>query len=239
MEPQTKSSPQTEARSQERTPSPILGMDSSLPGRELENVSAHSKIRQVDGQMDSANALTVNLVIAKCHDARIREIERTIAGAWSEMAEIAVQVRDNEEYLLLGFHSFGAWLSDAVPRSRSTVYAAIGLLEELKDVPMEDLRQIGIGNAGILKSLSTGARRRQDVLEAAKVHQPRDFASLVSETVPESHLEPYVNPRFRFTVSQWKVIQEAIEQVIEQYDGEIKSREEALEALCAEWRQEQ
>ena len=241
MEPESKFAGQNDKTGQNGNPqdhiSPILGLDSPLPGREPENASAHSQIRQMDGEMDAADGLSVNLFIARAHDARMKEIERNLSAAWSEMAEIAVQVRDNEEYLLLGFSSFGSWLLDAVPRSRSTVYAAIGLLEELKDVPMEDLRLMSVGCAHVLKKLDKASRTRQDVLEAAKSQPPSDFAATVSETVPTSLVEPYVNPRFRFTLSQWQSIQEGIQSMMEQ-DPDIKSREEAIEYIVEEWKQQ-
>jgi hypothetical protein len=191
-------------------------------------------------QEELGNAeIEVSLELARLHDFRVREIEKQITGAWSELAELAIQVRDNEEWRLLNFGSFNQWLASAAPRSRAMVYSAIGLLEELKDVPIEDLRQIGIGNAHILKKLPRASRTRSDVLEAAKTQPPRQLLSQVIQWHPDEHLEAITAIRFRFTVSQWVAIGEAIDEVMSQYDGQITTKEEALEAIVAEWRQSQ
>lgn len=177
--------------------------------------------------------------LAVTHDKRVREIERQITGAWSELAELAIQVRDHQEWRLLNFSSFNQWLADAAPRSRAMIYSAIGLLEELTDVPISDLRQIGIGNAHILKKLPRASRTSRGVLEAAKALPPRQLLSQVISTHPAELLEGVCTQRFKFTVSQWQAIEGAIEEVMVQYDGAITTREEALEAICAEWRQQQ
>jgi len=187
-----------------------------------------------------ATAITDPIVdLARSHDHRVREIERSLVASWSELAEIAIQVRDAEEWKLLNFHSFNAWLADAAPRSRAMIYSAIGLLEELKaDVPIAELRQIGIGNAHILKVLPKEARRKKDVLDAAKALPPRAFRGKAISAAPHHHIENWVDQRFRFTVSQWEAIDEAIEQLMGR-DEDVTSPEEALEAICAEWVQEQ
>lgn len=192
-----------------------------------------SEPRDVEASEQGARSL------AQAHDSRVREIERQITGAWSELAELAIQVRNGQEWAVLGFRSFNAWLVDAAPRSRAMIYSAIGLLEELKDVPIEDLRQIGIGNAHILKKLPHTSRTSRGVLEAAKALPPRQMLATVIETHPAEHLEQVCTQRFKFTVSQWQVIEAAIDEMMSQYDGAITTREEALEAIAADWMQSQ
>jgi hypothetical protein len=182
----------------------------------------------------------VSLALAQEHDGRVREIERQITGAWSELAELAIQVRDHEEWRLLNFGSFNQWLASAAPRSRAMVYSAIGLLEELKDdIPIEVLREVGIGNAHLLKVLPKGLRQHGAVLYAAKSLPPREFRNTVKTAAPDSHIESLSNQRFKFTDSQWDAIEEAIEEIMSQYDGAITTREEALEGICAEWMESQ
>jgi hypothetical protein len=192
-------------------------------------------------QEELGNAeIEVSLALAQEHDGRVREIERQITGAWSELAELAIQVRDNEEWRLLNFGSFNQWLASAAPRSRAMVYSAIGLLEELKDdISIADLREIGVGAAHILKKLPRTARTRPEVLVAAKSLPPRDLLAQVIQWHPEEHLEAITTIKFRFSVSQWVAIGEAIEEVMSQYDGQITTKEEAIEAIVAEWRQSQ
>lgn len=174
--------------------------------------------------------------LAVQHDKRVRQIEKQVTAAWSELAEIATQVQDNEEWRALGFHSFGAWLCDAAPRSRSLIYSAMGLLKELADIPRDDLREIPVGNAHILKKLPKSSRASRDVLEDAKALTPREMLAMVAESHPTLILEKLAVQRFQFSVSQWLAIEAAIDEIMAQYDGQITTREEAIEGICAEWR---
>jgi hypothetical protein len=114
------------------------------------------------------------------------------------------------------------------------IYSAIGLLEELKpDVPIAELRQIGIGNAHILKKLDKRARTSRKVLEAAKTLPPRKMLLEVIQTHPERHLEQDVTPKLKFQASQWLAIEEAIEEAMTVFG--VETQEEALEAICGDW----
>src|SRR5579863_6871368 len=83
-------------------------------------------------------------------DARARGIERRVKETWVELAEICTAVRDTELWREGGFSSFGAWLLNACPTSRSYAYAAMGVRDELAEIPTEELKQIPLGNASIL-----------------------------------------------------------------------------------------
>jgi hypothetical protein len=171
--------------------------------------------------------------VAVLHDKRVRQIEAQITGAWSELAELAIQVRDHGEWQVLGFHSFNSWLLDAAPRSRAMIYSAMGLLEELRDVPMDELRCIGIGAAHVLKKLPRASRARPEILEAAKTLQPRNFLATVMESHPAELLEETVTPRLKFTVSQWVKLEEIIEKAMAMF--EVSTKAEAIEAVLVDW----
>jgi hypothetical protein len=175
---------------------------------------------------------------AVAYDYRVREIDRVVRESWSELASICIQVRDKALWKLLAssYDSFDAWLLDAAPVCRATVYRGMGVLSVLaKDLKPEDIAGMEIGNASILayEVSSSKVRRDPDVIEAAKSHRhSRKLRDLVQTRYPEQHLEDVVEKKLKFTVSQWERIEAA-------YDSyrtvDEKARlEDFIEWLCSE-----
>lgn len=146
----------------------------------------------------------------KLLDARAREIEAITKSTWLELADLVIVIRDNELWKEGGYHSFHAWLVSACPTARSTAYAAIANLEELQDIPREDLKQIPPGNAGILAGVPK-KHRNGKILKAAKSQTPREFTATVIREAPESHIEQKICHKFRMTSSQSKILQAALD----------------------------
>lgn len=172
--------------------------------------------------------------LAHEHDRRAREIDRQYKTVWIELADICICVRDNREYEILGFHSFHAWLLDACPSSRSMAYLAMGVREELRDIHTEDLKEMPLGNARILKAMPKAARQKPTLIEHAKVTKPKQFIAAAVEAAPDSHLEETITKRYSFVKSRLLIIEQAIE-LKAMLDEEGYSDEEALEAICVEW----
>lgn len=143
---------------------------------------------------------------AEARDSRVREFESQWS-AWAEIARCCIEVRRDRDYELLGFTSWHAWLMDAAPRSRSYIYLAIGRYEELlPDIPEEELQQIPLGSAGVLRQLSSKIRQNPKIREAAK-QKPSAVRKILAEDFPEQHIEHIVEVKLKFTASQWQVIQ--------------------------------
>lgn len=189
------------------------------------------------------------LALAALHDSRVRELEKQHVACWSEMAELSLVIRDNHEWEMLSrekpvicetcgavacteFHSFNAWLADAAPHSRSAMYMAMGLREELQDVPTKDLREIPLGSAKVLAKVPKSRRKDRETIKAAK-KKPREFVAHIQQTQPDLHIETVAPREFKFTGSQEQVIDGAIE-LVRLLMG-LGSDEECLEALCADF----
>lgn len=189
------------------------------------------------------------LALAALHDARVRELEKQHVACWSEMAELSLVIRDNQEWEMLvrekpvicetcgavactEFHSFNAWLLDAAPHSRSAMYMAMGLREELQDVPKEDLREIPLGSAKVLAKMPKKMREQPATIKAAK-KQPREFVKHVQETAPELHIETSSPRAFALTASQERIVEGALQLVRLLMD--LQTDEQCLEALCADF----
>lgn len=170
---------------------------------------------------------------AQAYDRRMRDLEVTISQTWFEAGQIGIYMRNSKGWDLLGHHSFNAWLKDAAPKSRSVVYAAINALEELQDVPAEDLKEIAHSTVHVLKKLPKQMRSNPAVREAAKNLSTKEFSRKIRAEHPELHLEKYLKEEFYFENSQQKVVDEAIEKAKAVYD--LPTKELAIEAICADW----
>lgn len=170
---------------------------------------------------------------AQSYDGRMRDLEKQISQTWYEAGQIGLAMRNSRGWELLNFGSFNQWLLDAAPKSRSVVYAAINALEELNDVPAEELKEIAHSTVHILKKLPKEVRKNPAVREAAKKLTTKEFGRKMKADHPELHLENYIKTEFLFEASQEKVIDEAIEKAKALYD--LPTKELAIEAICADW----
>src|SRR5882762_9838797 len=167
-------------------------------------------------------------------DARAREIEAITKSTWLELADLVIVIRDNELWKEGGYHSFHAWLVSACPTARSTAYAAIANLEELQDIPREDLKQIPPGNAGILAGVPK-KHRNGKILKAAKSQTPREFTATVIREAPEAHIEQKICHKFRMTSSQSKILQAALDIWCILNDDPEAPPETSLEGILADY----
>lgn len=179
------------------------------------------------------------LHLAKFRDNRVRELERQQISTWSEMAELCTLVEQQGDWKILGFDSYGQWLVDAAPQSRSTIYAARGILSELKEIPQEELRQIPPGNAKVLAKVPK-AKRTKSMLQKAKEQRPAAFTAHVQEKHPELHIETLVPRKYKFEASQSTIIDAAMlmANIIETGEviEEIQMAPEALlEKICVDY----
>jgi len=170
---------------------------------------------------------------AQVYDSRMRELEKQIVSTWHEAGTIGLAMRNSNGWELLGHHSFNAWLLSAAPKSRSVVYAAINALDELSDMPAEELKEIAHSTVHVLKKLPKDVRSKPEVRSAAKSLTTKEFTRKMKADHPELHLENYIKREFRFEASQEAAIDKAIEHAKELYD--LPTDELALENICADW----
>ena len=167
-------------------------------------------------------------------DKRAREIEASWKSTWSEMADLCTTMRDNELWRDGGYASFGAWLKAACPTSRSYAYLAMGCRDELTDLSTEELRQIPLGNADILRR-TPKQHRNGKILDAAKCEPPREFIGTVIQAVPNGHLEQKMVHRFRLDISASKMLQGGLDMWRILNDDPCAHGEDALEGIVADY----
>ena len=168
---------------------------------------------------------------AFARDSYVRDFERTFQD-WTAIAKCCIDIERDRDYELLGFASWHAWLLDAAPRSRSYIYLVVGRYKELiADIPEEELAQIPLGSAGVLRKLSSAQRRSVEVRKSA-TKKPEQFIADLQVLSPEQHLEPLVECRLRFKLSFWSLFEAAYEKY--KLTDETGSKEDFIEFLVSE-----
>jgi len=168
---------------------------------------------------------------AEARDCFVRAFEEQFNN-WVSIAKVCIEVERDKDYLLLGFQSWHAWLLAAAPRSRSYIYLVVGRFKELSpDISEEELAQIPLGSAGVLRQLSPAVRKVSKIRQAAK-GKPSDLRAVVAKEFPLQHVEGIVEQRLRFTTSQWMRIEGAYEAYLLTDEG--ASLETFIEWLVSE-----
>lgn len=168
---------------------------------------------------------------ALARDSFVRSFERQFAD-WAEIARVCCQIEQDKDYHLLGFASFGAWLMQAAPRSRSYIYLVMGRYKELSpDISDEELAQIPLESAGVLKQLSPSVRRQSKVRQQAK-GKASELIVTVQKDFPDQLIEGIVERRLKFTTSQWQRVEAAYEAYLVTDEG--ASLETFIEWLVSE-----
>jgi hypothetical protein len=168
---------------------------------------------------------------------RLRYLDRTTKLAYSEIGFVAITVQRFQlhEYRLDPKTnrpcSFTRWIRLAAPWSYSTAFAAMRDVEELKDIPAEQLAEIPQANFPILRQLSTAVRAEPAVIEAAKTKPAAEFIEQVRKDHPEQHLETRKMLRVNMEESALAKVEEAI---FEAMGRGAANRGEALEMIAAE-----
>lgn len=167
-------------------------------------------------------------------DRRAREIEALWKSTWSELADICHTMQTNQLWREGGYESFTDWINSACPCSRSTVYLSMGLREQLRDIPDEEIRSIPLGNARTLAETPRN-RRNGHLIEQAKRQSPRQFLSTVIEAVPEAHLEARIKHTFHLVRSASLKLQDGFAMWRLLNDDPEAPVEAVLEAIVAEY----
>lgn len=167
-------------------------------------------------------------------DGRVRNIEQRLKQTWLELSNLCIAIQDGELWKEGGYASYGQWITNACPFSRSYAYAAVGARRELADVPEADLKQIPLGNAVVLQRTPRN-RRQHALIEQAKQQPPKEFLATVVEDIPESHLEEITIHRFRLTKGASKTLRAGLDMWRMLNDDPNAPSEAALEGLIVDY----
>ncbi len=170
---------------------------------------------------------------AEARDSFVRAFDQQFSN-WVSIAKCCVDVERDRDWEVLGFESYGQWITDAAPKSRSYLYLVIGRYKELiPDIPEKELEQIPLGSAGILKQLSSKVRKESKIRQAAK-GKPSELRQVLKDSQPEQHIETLDVRTMRFTESQACLHDEALESYRVLNESEATA-EELIEWLESQW----
>jgi hypothetical protein len=183
-------------------------------------------------QKASGEALTPK-ARAEARDSFVRAFDQQFSN-WLTIAKCCVDVEREKDWELLGFESYGSWLKDAAPRSRSYLFLVTGLYKELSpDIAEKELEQIPLGSASILKQLSSKVRKESKIRLAAK-GKPSELRQVLKKCAPEQHVETLEVRTLRFTESQADIFDEMLT-AYSVLNENGASAEEAVEFLASGW----
>lgn len=170
---------------------------------------------------------------AEARDSYVRSFEAMWCN-WSNIAKVCLQVKADEDWKLLGHHSWDAWIIAAAPRSRPYIYMAISRYTELSpEMTDEELSKIPLGTAGILTKVSRSKRRDPAVKKAAE-KKPAEFLKDIEQIAPEEHLESTHRLVLNFEQSAWDYIEKVYQKWQEVWDAPGASFEKFVEWMAAE-----
>ncbi|MGA9668282.1 MAG: hypothetical protein WBQ94_03695 [Terracidiphilus sp.] len=127
--------------------------------------------------------------------------------------------------------SFSRWVRVCAPLSVSTCYQAMRAVEELSDVPDEEVAKITSSNFPVVLQLSSQVRNDPQVLKAAQTESTTKLVEHIQQHHPSQHLETRELLRFRPSTSAAAKIKETL--CYAQMKG-ATTLDEALEYVCAE-----
>ena len=168
---------------------------------------------------------------AEMRDRYVAEFEQQFG--WADIARVCMDFRRDKDYLILGYKSYDAWLNVRAPRSSSFIRRAVDHYKTLSpDIPDEQLSEMSLASATLLKGVSPNVRRDPKVQKAAQ-GKTKELRQTIMTTHPEQHLENVVKPRLKFSFSAWNKIQDAYEayQMVEP----SATIETFLEFIISEW----
>ncbi len=127
--------------------------------------------------------------------------------------------------------SFARWVRICCPYAYSTVYAAKRDVEDISDVPAEDVAQIPQSNFRTMKQLSTAVRRDPLVLAASKGRN-EGLVAHVKKEWPEQHIEREGIFKVPLSETQMAEVEAAIAKALERG---CASRSEALWMIAVDF----
>lgn len=155
---------------------------------------------------------------AEARDTFVRSFEQQFAD-WSSIAKVCVEIERDKDYLLLGFQSFGSWLMEAAPRSRSYIYLVMGRYKELApDISDDNLARIPLESTLTLRKLSSKVRQSPELASAA-IKKPKELRKYIQVNHPDQHIDDIVERRLKFTGEQWDRVETAYETYLLAHPG--------------------
>ena len=163
------------------------------------------------------------LIFTKKRDHPSHEVKQRLA-VWKHL---------NDDSTGEPYTSFDRWVLDSAPHSRSDCYAALKVVEELRDIPRHELEQVPRCNLHILQALSSNIRQSPEVLQWATFTSQKDFVARLEHFYPEYMTESRCLIHLNPTKSASVIISRAVN-LAKRLEG-LTTREDVLEFWAADY----
>ena len=174
---------------------------------------------------------------------RIDEILRWESGMdqqkdqkFAELGKYLCEVR-NQRYWRLGYGTFEEFLEAKFPDSRRKAYYLMSIHDNLRQIPTEEIENLGWSKALELAKVARSEGRRFDGatwLHKAKEYNKQELKEEVHRYFTGEDLEPYEMVYFKLFESQLPIVERAL-YVAARMAGTERSRGYCLELICADF----
>ena len=155
---------------------------------------------------------------------------------FAELGKHLCEVR-NQGYWRLGYKSFEAYLQAKFPDSRRKAYYLMSVHDNLKQIPTEEIENLGWSKAlELAKVARSEGRRFNSATWLHKAHESskEELKEEVYKYFTGAEFEPYEMVYFKLFESQLPVVEKALH-VASRMAGTERSRGYCLELVCADF----
>ena len=155
---------------------------------------------------------------------------------FAELGKHLCEVR-NQGYWRLGYKSFEAYLEAKFPDSRRKAYYLMSIHDNLKQIPTEEIENLGWSKAlELAKVARSEGRRFNSATWLHKAHESskEELKEEVYKYFTGAEFEPYEMVYFKLFESQLPVVEKAL-YVASRMAGTDRSRGYCLELVCADF----
>lgn len=161
--------------------------------------------------------------------------------AWGRLGKLCTLVERDNDWELLGYSSFGAWMmriEEISGYSRAAAYSYAKLYRDLEPLWGAEVHELSLGTANVVRQLPSALQRDPEVRRAAKRMKPKQFREKIAGDYPDSHIETREELRLNLDDSFAKVFHELVECTRVLYEQPEMSYERAIEIWGAGWMSE-
>jgi hypothetical protein len=155
---------------------------------------------------------------------------------FAELGKHLCEVRE-QKYWRLGYKSFEAYLEAKFPDSRRKAYYLMSIHDHLRQIPTEEIEQLGWSKALELAKVARSEGRHFDSatwLHKAKESTKQELKEEVYKYFTGEDYEPYEMVYFKLFESQLPVVERAL-YIATRMEGSERSRGYCLELICADF----
>ena len=175
---------------------------------------------------------------ARVLDERVAVIESTTRRSFIELGMICREMRDRLLWTKrvhpvtgIAYHSWEEWVIVRLGVGRSSAFKAIKVLDMVKGVSIEDLKEMTRANVTRLAELSTKVQSDPKVIESAKEDSEEGFVKLVQEEFPDQHIGHAPTVVLKLNPENRGYFDDCVE--IAEWAYEVNGREDALSNVFA------